>query len=65
MADGQRVDDLGPLTDYDESGVDVTLIRSMLSRSPAERLGITQAYANFILSVRELNDPSRLSKNST
>jgi hypothetical protein len=63
MADEKKTD-VGPFTDYDESGVDVTLIRSMLSLSPAERLGMTQAYTNFVLSVRELNDPIRLPKDS-
>jgi hypothetical protein len=63
MADEKKTD-LGPFTDYDESGVDVTLIRSTLSMKPLERLRMAQAYANFVLSVRELNDPSRLSKDS-
>jgi hypothetical protein len=64
MADEKKAD-LGPFTEYDENGVDVTLIRSMLSLSPTERLGMTQAYTNFVLRVRELNDPIRLPKDST
>ena len=56
---------MGALTEYDESGVDVSLIHRMLSLSPAERLGLAEAYANFVLQARELNDTGRLSKDSS
>jgi hypothetical protein len=43
------------LTDYSEDGVDLTLIRWMLSLTPAERLQLAQKYASRILLIRELN----------
>jgi hypothetical protein len=43
------------LPDYDESGVDLSLIRWMLSLTPAERLRVSQEFINSILAVRELN----------
>jgi hypothetical protein len=43
------------LTDYSEDGVDLTLIRWMLSLTPAERLAFVQRQINRILSIRELN----------
>jgi len=45
-----------PLTEYSEDGVDLTLIRWMLSLTPAERLQVLQKQINRILAVRELND---------
>jgi hypothetical protein len=54
MADEKRTD-VGPFTDYDESGVDVTLIRWMLSLKPLERLRVAQQFANFVSKARELN----------
>jgi len=48
-------DDLTPLTDYSEDGVDLTLIRWMLSLTPAERLHFLQQQVNRILAIRELN----------
>jgi hypothetical protein len=59
MANGNKAD-LGPFTEYDESGVDVPLIRSMLSLTPLERLRMAQDFVNFVFRVRELNDPNRL-----
>jgi hypothetical protein len=56
---------IGALTEHDESGVDVSLIHRMLSLSPAERLGLAEAYANFVLETRERNDTGRLSKDSS
>jgi len=44
-----------PLTDYSEDGVDLTLIRWMLSLTPAERLQVLQTHVNRILRIRELN----------
>ncbi len=43
------------LTDYSEDGVDLTLIRWMLSLTPAERLRFCQQHVNGILAIRELN----------
>ena len=48
-------DDQVPLTDYSEDGVDLTLIRWMLSLTPAERLQFLQRQVNRILAIRELN----------
>jgi hypothetical protein len=48
-------EDLGSLTDYDEAGVDLTLIRWMLSLTPAERLDVLESHLNEILAIRELN----------
>jgi len=46
------------LTDYSEDGVDLTLIRWMLSLTPAERLAYLQGYVNRVLRIRELNAPN-------
>ena len=48
-------EDLGSLTDYDEAGVDLTLIRWMLSLTPSERLHVLEGHLNAILAIRELN----------
>jgi hypothetical protein len=42
-------------TDYSEDGVDLTLIRWMLSLTPAERLQILQRQVNAILTIQKLN----------
>jgi hypothetical protein len=47
--------DTESLTDYSEDGVDLTLIRSFLSLTPAERLDVIQRHVNAILAIRELN----------
>jgi hypothetical protein len=47
--------DPAPLTDYSEDGVDLTLIRWMLSLSPAERLNFLEERINEILAIREMN----------
>lgn len=47
--------DLAPQTDYSEDGVDLTLIRWMLSLTPAERLQVLQDHVNAILTIQELN----------
>jgi len=44
-----------PQTDYSEDGVDLTLIRWMLSLTPAERLQFLQRQVNAILAIRRLN----------
>jgi hypothetical protein len=43
------------LVDYNEDGVDLTLIRWMLSLTPLERLQFHEARINDILAIRELN----------
>jgi hypothetical protein len=43
------------LVDYSEDGVDVTLIRWMLSMSPRERLEFLEDWINDILAIRERN----------
>ncbi|MGA2113403.1 MAG: hypothetical protein ABSH56_01475 [Bryobacteraceae bacterium] len=42
-------------TDYRDDGVDLTLIRWMLSLTPAERLEFLDRHVNAILAIRELN----------
>ena len=48
-------DDNKPLTDYSEDGVDLTLIRWMLSLTPAERLQVLQQNVDAILAIQKLN----------
>jgi len=49
------VSDAAPAVDYSPDGVDLTLIRWMLSLTPLERLQFHQARINDILAIRELN----------
>jgi hypothetical protein len=44
-----------PAAEYSEDGVDLSLIRWMLSLTPLERLEFLQRHVNAILRVRELN----------
>jgi hypothetical protein len=44
-----------PLPEYSEDGVDLSLIRWMLSLSPAERLCVLQDHVNAIRAIRDLN----------
>ncbi|MGH9645559.1 MAG: hypothetical protein ACRD4E_01975 [Bryobacteraceae bacterium] len=44
-----------PLPAYSEDGVDLTLIRWMLSLTPAERLRVLQEQVDFIMKVRVAN----------
>jgi len=46
---------------YSEDGVDLTLIRWMLSMTPAERLQVLQQYVDSVLSIRAWNSQTRLS----
>jgi hypothetical protein len=41
---------------FSDDGVDLTLIRWMLSLTPAERLDVLQRYAEGIVSVRNANE---------
>jgi hypothetical protein len=43
------------LTDYSDDGVDLTLIRWMLSLTPEERLRFVNKRINEIIAIRELN----------
>ena len=47
--------DPAPLPDYSEDGVDLSLIRWMLSLTPAERLSFLEERINEILLIREMN----------
>ncbi len=49
------MEDETPQPDRSEDGVDVSLIRWMLSLTPGERLEILQDHLNSILEIRELN----------
>jgi hypothetical protein len=42
-------------SDYSEDGVDLTLIRWMLSLSPAQRLQFLQNQTNAVLAIRKRN----------
>jgi len=42
--------------EYSDDGIDLTLIRWMLSLTPAERLQVLQQQVNRTLAIRELND---------
>jgi hypothetical protein len=44
-----------PAPEYNKDGVDLSLIRWMLSLTPAERLQFVQRHINRILMIRELN----------
>ncbi len=48
-------DDPALNTCYSEDGVDLTLIRWMLSLTPAERLQVLEDHLNDVLLIRELN----------
>jgi hypothetical protein len=48
-------DEQTQLTDYSEDSVDLTLIRWMLSLTPAERLDFLDERIGEILAIRELN----------
>jgi hypothetical protein len=50
-ADSARSDQLA----YSEDGVDLTLIRWMLSITPAERLEVLQQYVDSVLTIRAWN----------
>jgi hypothetical protein len=44
-----------PEPEYNEDGVDLTLIREMLSLTPAERLQILEQHLSDVLKLWELN----------
>jgi hypothetical protein len=45
------------MSPYGSDGVDVTLIRWMLSLTPAERLAVLQDFTDFVWEVRNANAP--------
>jgi len=47
--------DPAPAPDYSEDGVDLTVIRWMLSLTPAERLNFLEERTSDILALRALN----------
>lgn len=49
-------EDEAPLPDYSDDGVDLSLIRWMLSLTPAERLQFAEDHTNDLLAILELND---------
>ncbi|HUK17089.1 MAG TPA: hypothetical protein VLW65_11780 [Bryobacteraceae bacterium] len=53
MADDQPEE--APQAEYSEDGVDLSLLRRMLSLTPAERLQILEEHVTDILTIRELN----------
>ena len=53
-SDGEAIDP-GFLPDYSESGVDLSLIRWMLSLSPLERLQFLEERINDVREIRERN----------
>jgi len=46
-----------PAPEYSEDGVDLSLIRWMLSLTPAQRLAVLESHVSEILAIRELNAP--------
>ena len=49
------------LPERDENGVDLTLIRWMLSLTPAERLDVLQGFLNDALEIHRLNGVKQFS----
>jgi hypothetical protein len=47
--------EMPPETEYSEDGVDLTMIRWMLSLTPAERLIVLQRHVKAVLKVQALN----------
>ena len=47
--------DTAPLPEYSDDGVDLTLIRWMLSLTPRERLQFLEDRINDVLKIRERN----------
>jgi hypothetical protein len=49
---------------YDSAGVDLTLIRWMLSLTPSERLDFLEGSLDFVMEIRNLNGPHPISSDS-
>lgn len=54
-----------PLDAYSEDGVDLTLIRWMLSLTPKERLMMLQGFVKSTNRIRHAIERSRISANTT
>ena len=52
------------LLGYSDDGVDLTLIRWMLSLTPAERLEALQRYVDSVATIRARNSQARLPSDS-
>jgi hypothetical protein len=50
-----ETEELPPQPIYDEAGVDISLVRWMLSLTPAERLTTLEDFSNAMLEIRERN----------
>lgn len=55
ICDATEADAPAPLPDYSDDGVDLSLIRWMLSLTPLQRLQFLQDRTNDILAIRERN----------
>jgi hypothetical protein len=55
MLDSDELSESAPPLDYSQDGVDLTLIRWMLSLTPAERLEFLEEQIADILTIRALN----------
>lgn len=55
MAHAHDTPEPAPILDYSKDGVDLTLIRWMLSLTPAERLSFLEQRVADVLSIRALN----------
>ena len=55
--------DQNQLTDYSPDGVDLTLIRWMLSLTPAQRIEFLEQHVNDILAISELNARTQREEN--
>lgn len=55
VPESMATNDQTDLTDYSPDGVDLTLIRWMLSLTPTERLEFLEQRVNEIIAIRELN----------
>ncbi len=55
MLDSSEVAELAPVPDYSEDGVDLTLVRWMLSLTPAERLEFLEQRIADVQAIRALN----------
>jgi hypothetical protein len=53
--DREPAPDEAPEPEYDESGVDLSLIRSTLALTPAERLECAEQVIVDVLAIRALN----------
>ena len=55
MTDPDAIPESAPLPDYSEDGIDLTVIRWMLSLTPAERLKFLEERISDIAEIRALN----------